>query len=54
MKSSEYKICKRCVMDTSDNEIEFDEFGVCNHCKDFEKVLAQPKYDKKKAEAANP
>jgi imidazole glycerol phosphate synthase glutamine amidotransferase subunit len=26
------KICKRCVMDTSDSEIFFDEKGYCNHC----------------------
>jgi N-acetyl sugar amidotransferase len=28
-----YQQCTRCVMDTSDPEIEFDEEGVCNHCK---------------------
>jgi len=27
-----YKICKRCVMDTTDPEIVFDENGFCNHC----------------------
>jgi N-acetyl sugar amidotransferase len=31
-------------MDTSDEDIIFDENGRCNHCKDFEKVLAQPKF----------
>ena len=30
----EYKICKRCVMDTSDSSIKFDENGYCNHCRD--------------------
>ena len=30
-----YQICKRCVMDTSDPEITFDEKGNCNHCDDF-------------------
>ena len=35
-----YQICNRCVMDTSDPEITFDENGVCNHCKKFdEKIL---------------
>lgn len=29
----EYQICKRCVMDTSDPTIEFDENGHCNHCR---------------------
>lgn len=28
----EYKICSRCVMDTSDPDIHFDSKGVCNHC----------------------
>ncbi len=50
MINRDYQICQRCVMDTSDCDIEFDESGICNHCKDFEKVLAQPKYDKKEAE----
>lgn len=28
----EYKICSRCIMDTSDTQITFDSDGVCNHC----------------------
>lgn len=28
-----YQICTRCVMDTSDPAISFDEQGVCNHCR---------------------
>lgn len=27
-----YQQCKRCLMDTSDPEIVFDEHGRCNHC----------------------
>lgn len=27
-----YQICVRCIMDTSDPEISFDETGRCNHC----------------------
>jgi N-acetyl sugar amidotransferase len=30
-----YRVCTRCVMDTSDPFIEFDEIGQCNHCTDF-------------------
>ena len=30
-----YKICKNCVMDTSDSSIKFDEYGVCDHCNTF-------------------
>lgn len=33
-----YQICTRCVMDTTDPEITFDDQGVCNHCHDFEQV----------------
>ena len=32
MVQKEYKICKRCIMDTSDPEIIFDNEGYCNHC----------------------
>jgi len=27
-----YQVCKRCVMDTCNPEIQFDENGFCNHC----------------------
>ena len=30
-----YQICTRCVMDTTESEIVFDENGVCNHCKNY-------------------
>lgn len=29
---SAYGICTRCVMDTTDPDITFDESGVCSHC----------------------
>ena len=32
----EYQICTRCLMDTSDPEISFDENGVCNHCHQYD------------------
>lgn len=31
-----YKICERCIMDTSDTEITFDISGVCNHCRRYD------------------
>ncbi len=31
-----YQICTRCVMDTSDPNIVFDEEGVCDHCRNFD------------------
>jgi N-acetyl sugar amidotransferase len=27
-----YQVCNRCIMDTSDPEIKFDDQGNCNHC----------------------
>ena len=33
--SREYRICTRCIMDTSDAEITFDADGVCNHCREY-------------------
>jgi len=35
----EYQRCKRCVMDTTDSKITFDENGVCDHCRNFDKIL---------------
>lgn len=34
--ASEYQICTRCIMDTTDPGILFDENGVCNHCRDYD------------------
>ena len=39
-----YQICKRCIMDTSDPHIEFDEFEICNYCLNFETVI-KPNWD---------
>jgi N-acetyl sugar amidotransferase len=39
--TSEYRICTRCLMDTSDPEIVFDAQGVCNHCHDYDRLIAQ-------------
>lgn len=38
---SNYQVCVRCVMDTSDPEIKFDAQGVCNHCREFEAVTSK-------------
>lgn len=35
-KGRPYQVCTRCVMDTTDPEIEFDEQGVCSHCHYFD------------------
>ncbi|MFX0079373.1 MAG: N-acetyl sugar amidotransferase [Candidatus Hermodarchaeota archaeon] len=35
----EYEICTRCVMDTTDPEITFDDDGICNHCTNYLELL---------------
>ncbi len=35
-----YQVCSNCVMDTSDDQIVFDDHGVCDHCNDFKKNVA--------------
>ena len=39
--NSKYRQCTKCVMDTTDPEITFDERGVCNHCREFEEVTSK-------------
>ena len=39
--TSEYQICARCLMDTTDPNIVFDENGVCNHCHDHDRLMKQ-------------
>lgn len=34
-----YQVCTNCVMDTTDSKITFDENGVCDHCRNFEKNI---------------
>ena len=36
-----YRICARCIMDTSDPEIEFDAAGVCGHCRKYDEAVAR-------------
>lgn len=42
--ASDYRICARCVMDTSDPAITFAADGVCDHCRTFEAKIA-PRWD---------
>ena len=39
-----YKICRNCIMDTSDPHIKFDEAGLCNYCINFQTVV-KPSWD---------
>ncbi|MBS1808082.1 MAG: N-acetyl sugar amidotransferase [Acidobacteria bacterium] len=34
--ASTQNMCVRCVMDTTDPDIQFDETGVCNHCRYYD------------------
>ena len=36
MATRAYQMYTRCIMNTTDPEIEFDENGVCNHCRGYE------------------
>jgi N-acetyl sugar amidotransferase len=52
------KICIRCVMDASVPDIEFDDNGVCNFCKEHEQKVAMTPYhqgnaDKKLSDIVN-
>lgn len=42
--TKKYQICNRCVMDTSDEDITFDENGICMRCKEYEKRIL-PKWN---------
>ena len=47
----EYQMCTRCVMDTTDPKITFDENGVCNHCTNYLSQMDQfilPEDERKK------
>lgn len=46
----EYRICTRCVMDTSDPGLTFDEAGVCQSCRRYEEVKAHSGYRKGESE----
>ena len=39
---TQHVVCTRCVMDTSDPDIQFDAEGVCNHCRAADVLL--PRY----------
>ena len=39
MAKRKYQVCTRCVMDTSDEDIQFDEHGVCMRCNEYEAKL---------------
>jgi len=38
---TEHRMCVRCVMNTTDPEITFDENGVCNHCHTYDRMVRE-------------
>jgi len=52
MKVKKYQICTRCIMDTSDPDIIFDENGVCNHCYKYKQLINSKQYLMKKQPGA--
>jgi N-acetyl sugar amidotransferase len=47
MDKRKYQICKSCVMDTSDEDIFFDENGVCDRCNEYKnRILPEWNYGK--------
>jgi N-acetyl sugar amidotransferase len=34
-----YKICRKCIMDTTDSGIKFDKSGLCEYCSNFDSVI---------------
>jgi N-acetyl sugar amidotransferase len=36
-----YQVCTRCVMDTTDPQIQFNDLGVCSHCTNFKEVRSK-------------
>ncbi len=35
MENREHQVCSKCVMDTTDSKIVFDEKGICDHCNTY-------------------
>lgn len=51
-----YRICRRCIMDTSDPDIVFDEQGICQHCHAYDRIvlrgpLSDPRERERRLEA---
>lgn len=49
--SEPLRTCVRCIMDTTDPDIVFDEAGVCNHCRRAEMLLPTVRFTPEQSEA---
>lgn len=45
-----YQICKQCIMDNTDPDINFDNNGVCNHCHHYAQRASNELYSKSSPE----
>jgi len=45
-----YQRCTNCIMDTTDPLIEFDEYGVCNHCNYYKQYDQNQKLEGEEAQ----
>jgi len=48
--NTDKKICHRCLMDTTDPIISFNDAGICNHCSDFLNVRSAYSYKGEQSE----
>lgn len=46
----EIKVCSRCVMDSTVPDIQFDEQGICNYCKQYYEVATKDLYSNEEGE----
>lgn len=44
-----FRRCSHCIMDTTDPDIQFDENGVCNHCRSYDELTPWYMKDKERA-----
>ncbi len=52
MSQRPYQQCIRCVMDTSDTDIRFDEKGYCNHCTGYFDIIRSKTYQGQSSDEA--
>ena len=53
MMEQENQICIKCVMDTSDDDISFDEQGICHHCHRYFETMQKIESEGEREKALN-
>lgn len=38
---NKYQICTKCIMDTTDPDIQFNDNNICNHCREYEEKIKE-------------